>query len=150
MSDVDFSDLLGGGSESKPSRSEINRRNRMSNPLRSHPLRDLHRALTRRCHESGTTFHEPWLVLAVFIVEIEGEIGPRPTPRHWLVTREASLGFIPGNVYWEFRPPRISRRRARAEALSGPHQDCLCPEHEVWRCACSWARQWRSENHACG
>jgi hypothetical protein len=146
-SDDDMAQLLAAGGEPKPSRSEINRRNRMHghlNPWRSHPLRDVHRGILRNCYLLGVPIHEPWNDEAVFISDIERDLGLRPSPAYWLRCRRPSLGLFPGNVEW-YLPGAVPESSSVAEYLStmaelAPHPECLCPDFVVRDCPCTYAR----------
>jgi hypothetical protein len=71
------------------------------------------RAKDRRSADYESGIHEPWLVSpAVFVQEVEAEIGPRPEPGAVFTRCDDDGDFVPGNIKWITRAQHLQRRRS--------------------------------------
>lgn len=99
--------------------------------LADHPLYRVHAQMMRRCYKAdwagykwwggrGIRVHEPWHDVAVFIADIEAEVGPRPDgkypsgrPLYSLDRIDNDGNYEPGNVRWATMAEQCANRRHR-------------------------------------
>lgn len=70
----------------------------------------------------GIRLHGPWHDFAVFVEELEAEIGPRPDafyasgwPRHTLDRLDNDKGYEPGNLRWATASEQVKNQRRTVE-----------------------------------
>jgi hypothetical protein len=89
---------------------------------RSHPLGQIYRGMKKRCENvnangfgnyggRGISICSQWQNFSVFVADIIGSIGPRPTMQHTLDRRDNNGNYEPGNVCWATKSEQASNKR---------------------------------------
>lgn len=107
----------------------LRREMKATHGLSKHPLYKTWRGMIQRCenpnsdsyetyNDHGITVCEAWHDVAVFIADIEREIGLRPEgksesgmPLYTLDRRDNDLGYQPGNVKWSTQSEQVLNQR---------------------------------------
>ena len=127
---------------------ETARRNFTKGSLTQHPLYSVVRSVWRMGAKVPGLIVPEWHDLPTFIRGVEAEIGRRRFGVEWLVQKDPSRPFGPGNIRWELRPPRqpsnrrqryAKARREEREERENPTKPCFCPFDIYWDCPCLWA-----------
>jgi hypothetical protein len=140
-----------------PTRSEINGNNSRTHDLSTGETASTYTACYGVLREGGPE-------LARFVHQILDEIGLRPSLHYRLASIDKRLGFISGNMRWEYREKLPTRRQrksvklaarladakladargvavelARDRLAAGALQACLCDWSLEQGCPCPWA-----------